>query len=114
MPGYSLGYLRNEIVDPVYPKRHTPSKLDAFADKLSQWLADEARNSRKQRRFVKQLHADLCVLGFEGSYDRVAVFVCEIWARLPGRFNLDVSSLPEKSRRIQNKAGMLSYNPPEY
>lgn len=76
--GYSRNtvrrYLRNEIVDPVYPKRHTPSKLDAFADKLSQWLADEARNSRKQRRSVKQLHADLCALGFEGSYDRVAVF----------------------------------------
>jgi transcriptional regulator with XRE-family HTH domain len=55
--GYSRNtirrYLRNEIVDPAYPKRHTPSKLDAFADKLEQWLADEARSSRKQRRSVK-------------------------------------------------------------
>jgi len=73
-------YLRNEIVDPVYPKRHTPSKLDAFADKLAQWLAEEARNARKQRRSVKQLHADLCALGFEGSYDRVAVFARQ-WRR---------------------------------
>ncbi len=40
-------YLRNEIVDPVYPARHTPSKLDAFADKLTQWLIDETRCPRK-------------------------------------------------------------------
>ena len=67
-------YLRNEIVEPVYPQRLTSSKLDAFADKLTQWLADEARAPRKQRRTVKQMHADLCALGFDGSYDRVAVF----------------------------------------
>lgn len=67
-------YLRNEIVEPVYSKRLTSSKLDAFADKLAQWLVDEARAPRKQRRTVKQMHADLCALGFDGSYDRVAVF----------------------------------------
>lgn len=67
-------YLRNEIVEPVYPQRLTSSKLDAFADKLTQWLVDEARAPRKQRRTVKQMHADLCALGFDGSYDRVAVF----------------------------------------
>jgi transposase len=68
-------YLRNGTVEPVYPKRHTSKKLDAFADKLTQWLVDEARAPRKQRRTVKQMHADLSVLGFDGSYDRVAVFV---------------------------------------
>ncbi len=67
-------YLRNEIVEPVYPQRLTSSKLDAFTDKLAQWLVDEARAPRKQRRTVKQMHADLCALGFDGSYDRVAVF----------------------------------------
>ena len=34
----------------------------------------------KQRRSLKQMHADLCALGFEGSYDRVAVFARE-WRR---------------------------------
>ena len=29
---------------------------------------------RAARPSIKQLHADLCALGFEGSYDRVAVF----------------------------------------
>ena len=54
------------------PKR--PSKLDAFADKLSLWLKAEAGKSRKQRRTVKQLHADLVALGYDGSYGRVAAF----------------------------------------
>ena len=73
-------YLRTEIAEPLYPQRQTPSKLDAFTDKLTQWLTDAARASRKQRRSVKQMHADLCALGFDGSYDRVAVFARE-WRR---------------------------------
>jgi hypothetical protein len=31
--------------------------------------------SRKQRRTAKQMHADLVVLGYDGSYNRVAAFV---------------------------------------
>jgi transposase len=34
----------------------------------------EAGKSRKQKRTIKQLHADLVVLGYEGSYNRVAAF----------------------------------------
>lgn len=67
-------YLRSEEIVPVYPKRVSPSKLDGFAAKLSDWLKREAARSRKQRRTVKQLHADLVALGFTGSYDRVAAF----------------------------------------
>src|SRR5208283_5804476 len=52
-----------------------PSKLDAFADKLSVWLKVETTKSRKQKRTTKQMHADLVSLGFEGSYSRVAAFV---------------------------------------
>lgn len=52
-------YLRNEISEPVYPKRQTPSKLEAFSDKLRQWLVDAARTSCKQRRSLKQMHVDL-------------------------------------------------------
>ena len=73
-------YLRGEISEPLYPKRQTPSKLDAFADKLAQWLSDAVRTARKQRRSLKQMHADLCVLGFDGSYDAVARFARE-WRR---------------------------------
>ena len=37
-------------------------------------LRQEAGKSRKQKRTIKQLHADLVVLGYEGSYNRVAAF----------------------------------------
>ena len=35
---------------------------------------DGGGQSRKQRRTLKQLHVDLVVLGYEGSYSRVAAF----------------------------------------
>lgn len=55
-------------------KRVSPSKLDPFADKLARWLKTEAGKSRKQRRTVKQMHADLAAVGYHGSYNRVAAF----------------------------------------
>ncbi|GAB7129791.1 IS21 family transposase [Silvimonas sp. JCM 19000] len=67
-------YIRSEAVVPEYPERHTPSKLDGHAAKLAEWLRTEARRPRKQRRTLKQIHADLVTLGFTGSYDRVAAF----------------------------------------
>ena len=53
----------------IAPKFVTPdrqSKLDPFAEKLACWLKTEAGKSRKQRRTMKQLHADLAALGFAG------------------------------------------------
>jgi len=67
-------YLRSGTVEPQFRVPERPSKLDPFADKLSAWLKTEAGKSRKQRRTLKQLHADLVALGYEGSYGRVAAF----------------------------------------
>ena len=67
-------YLAAGVVEPRYAKRVSPSKLDAFADKLAKWLTDETTKSRKQQRTIKQMHADLVALGFDGSYGRVAAF----------------------------------------
>ena len=67
-------YLREGEAAPSYAKRVSPSKLDAFAEKLSTWLKSEASRSRKQRRALKQMHADLAALGYQGSYNRVAAF----------------------------------------
>jgi transposase len=67
-------YLRSGTVEPAFKVPERPSKLDPFADKLSAWLKTEAGKSRKQRRTLKQLHADLVALGYEGSYNRVAAF----------------------------------------
>ena len=67
-------YLNDRVIDPKYPDRKSPSKLDAFADKLAIWLKTESRKGRKQRRNLRQIHADLVSLGYEGSYDRVTAF----------------------------------------
>ena len=67
-------YLRPDTVEPKFNIPDRPSKLDPYADKLSQMLRQEAGKSRKQKRTMKQLHADLAVLGYDGSYNRVAAF----------------------------------------
>ena len=67
-------YLRAGTVEPAFRVPERPSKLDPFADRLSAWLKTEAGKSRKERRTLKQLHADLVALGYEGSYNRVAAF----------------------------------------
>src|SRR6195952_4969755 len=71
-------YLRSDVVEPAFKVPDRSSKLDAFADKLSAWLKVEGSRSRKQKRTVKQLHADLVALGFTGSYGRVAAFA-RVW-----------------------------------
>ena len=69
-----LRYLRAETVEPAYADRRSPTSLDKYTFKLSAWLKTEATKSCKQRRTLKQMHIDLCALGFEGSYGRVAAF----------------------------------------
>jgi len=67
-------YLRSGKVEPRFKVPDRLSKLDPFAEELTGWLRIEAGRSRKQRRTVKQMYADLVALGFDGSYDRVAAF----------------------------------------
>jgi transposase len=71
-------YLRADEAEPRYAKRLSPSRLDPFAEKLAGWLKTETGKSRKQRRTVKQMHADLAALGYDGSYNRVAAFA-RVW-----------------------------------
>ncbi|MET3854634.1 transposase [Rhizobium sp. OAE497] len=70
-------YLRANGVEPKFNVPERPSKLDPFADRLSAWLKTESKKGRKQKRTMKQLHADLVSLGYEGSYNRVAAFARE-------------------------------------
>ena len=67
-------YLRAGTVEPRFKVPERPSKLDPFAERLSAWLKREMGRPRKQKRTVKQLHADLVALGYDGSYGRVAAF----------------------------------------
>jgi len=68
-------YLRAGTVEAKFKVPERLSKLDPFAEQLSAWLRIEASRSRKQRRTARQMHADLVVLGYDGSYNRVAAFV---------------------------------------
>jgi transposase len=67
-------YLANQELEPAYPTRKSPSKLDSYEETLTNWLFRESRRHRKQRRTVKRLYKDLVSLGYTGSYDRVAAF----------------------------------------
>ena len=67
-------YLRSDTIEPQFKVPERPSKLDPFAERLSAWLQRETARSRKQKRTIKQLHADLVSLGYDGSYGRVATF----------------------------------------
>jgi hypothetical protein len=62
------------MTEPSYAERSIASGLDKYSLQLSGWLKAEASKPRKQRRSLKQIHADLKELGYEGSYDRVAAF----------------------------------------
>ena len=67
-------YLARKDLEPAYPSRKSPSKLDSYEETLTNWLFRESRRHRKQRRTVKRLYRDLVELGYTGSYDRVAAF----------------------------------------
>jgi len=67
-------HLRAQTVEPRYARRVSPSKLDPYAEKLASWLKSEGTKSRKQKRTLRQMHAELAALGYEGSYNRVAAF----------------------------------------
>src|SRR5580704_17533884 len=47
-------YLRSDTVEPKFNIPDRPSKLDPYADKLSQMLRQEAGKSRKQKRTTTQ------------------------------------------------------------
>ena len=70
-------YLRSGTVEPAFKVPDRPSKLAPFADKLALWLRTDATRSRKYKRNAKQMHVELAVLGYDGSYGRVAAFVRE-------------------------------------
>lgn len=89
-------YLRSGAVEPKFSTPTRPSKLDPYADRLSAWLLMEARKPRKDRRSVKQMHADLVKLGYDGSYERVAAFA-RAWR--------------EDRQRVQQTTGRGTYVP---
>ena len=67
-------YLKAGIVEPVPLKRERVNLLDDYEQTLITWLHRESKQTRKQRQTLKQLYQSLILLGYTGSYDRVAAF----------------------------------------
>ena len=67
-------YINAGTIGPQFATPERQRKPNPVAEKLAGWLKTEAGKSRKQRRTLKQMHTDLVVLGFDGSYNRVAAF----------------------------------------
>ncbi len=61
-------YLADGTLQPAYPKRKSPSKLDPYSAMLASWLERESTRGRKQRRNWRQLFDDLVALGYRGSW----------------------------------------------
>jgi transposase len=77
-------YLRDESAEPRYRGRRVPTKLDRFSAQLRQWLEEDAKLPRKQRRSGVRLCEALQALGYEGSYGRVVAFIRR-WEQEAGR-----------------------------
>jgi len=67
-------YLREGAAEPKFKTPKRPSKLDPYADRLSAWLLVQTRKLRNEWRTIKQMHADLVKLGYDGPYERVEAF----------------------------------------
>lgn len=67
-------YLRTDVTAPAYPARQSRVGSTAMPPSSPPGSRPRANKPRKQRRTLKWIHADLCALGFTGSYDRVAAF----------------------------------------
>lgn len=94
-------YLRSDGLRPVQGAG-AAEPSGSVADKLSRWLGIEAGKERKVRRTARQPHV---VLGYDGSYARVAAFVPlwrferEVTLRITGRCVL-VPLLITADRRV--------------
>ncbi len=67
-------YLASGEIEPTYRPRRTPSQLDPYAEQLRTMLRRRHSAPRKQKISVREMHARLGVMGYPGSYNRVAAF----------------------------------------
>ena len=65
---------RPQVTEPRYPKRLSPSKLDAYKETLTGWLKADRHRNKRERRTARQMYVELRRLGYGGGYGRVSVF----------------------------------------
>lgn len=66
--------LADGTLQPAYPKRNRPRKLDPYSEMLASWLERKSTRGPKRRRKGRQLLDGRVGLGYRGAYDRVAAF----------------------------------------
>ena len=85
-------------------------KYRSFADRLSIWLKTEANRPRKQKRTVKQLHADLLNLVATGLCSRNHAAIFSFIAGVPSQGTyLAVRCLRSIATALRNHVGPLYY-----
>ena len=70
-------YLRSDSVEPKFNVPTVRASSIPLPTSCRRCCGRRRRKSRKQKRTIKQLHADLVALGYDGSYNRVAAFARE-------------------------------------
>ena len=83
------------MVEPKYPKRISPSKLDGYQDTLAGWLKTDLHRNKRERRTVKMMYEDLRRAGYGGSYSRVAAFARR-WRKEQGESGTGQAYVPLK------------------
>ena len=61
--------------EPSYPKRVSPSVVDAWAEQIKLWLRADLHRPKRDRRTALQIYETLRANGYDGSYGRISAFV---------------------------------------
>jgi transposase len=65
---------QNEMREPAYPPRTSPSILDPYKEQLANWLRTDSHRPKRDRRTAKVLFQLIQAQGYPGGYARVAIF----------------------------------------
>jgi len=66
---------QQDVTEPVYPARVSPSILDPYRDQLEAWLRTDSHRPKRDRRTARILFQHVQAQGYPGGYGRVAAFV---------------------------------------
>ena len=66
---------QTDAVEPKYPKRVSPSVVDAWAAQLTGWLRADSHRPKRDRRTARFMFEAIRGEGYAGSYGRVSAFV---------------------------------------
>ena len=62
---------QQDVTEPVYPARVSPSILDPYREQLVAWLRTDSHRPKRDRRTARILFQHLQAQGYPGGYGRV-------------------------------------------